>query len=257
MTGQSLTAIIQNFWSVQMDNKTSSIIDKVQKLLALSQSSNANEAAAAAAAANKLIDQYRLSEADLSSSSLENDSLVEDNKFVYSTGRIVPWKSNLIITLASHYGCAIFNSISFSPSGRRESNYKLIGKQSDIQITHYMFNWLSMECQRLSEKEAYGKGRVFVSSYCQGFVAGIRHQLIKSREEAKQNATTSAIVKIDSREQEAKHLMNKLYNLKNYKASSASRIDPRAFDAGLDRGKSIHLGKGLDSSTSCKMLNQA
>ena len=44
---------------------TAAIIEKVQKLLALSQSQNANEAAAAAAAANKLIDQYRLSESDL------------------------------------------------------------------------------------------------------------------------------------------------------------------------------------------------
>lgn len=237
-----------------MDNKTSSIIDKVQKLLALSQSSNANEAAAAAAAANKLIDQYRLSEADLSSSIVENDPLVEDSDYIYSTGRIVPWKSNLIITLAKHYGCALFNSLNFI-SGRKQSNYKLIGKKSDIQITHYMFNWLLLECQRLSEKEAYGKGRVFVQSYCQGFVAGIRHQLIKSREEVKQSATTSSIIKIDSREQEANQMMNRLYNLKNSKASNASRLDPRAFDAGLDRGKSIHLGKGLDSSTPYKMLN--
>lgn len=45
----------------------SPIIEKVQKLLSLSKSSNAHEAAAATAAANKLIDQHRLTMADLDS----------------------------------------------------------------------------------------------------------------------------------------------------------------------------------------------
>jgi len=226
-------------------SKIDSIIEKVQKLLALAKSSNINEAAAATAAANKLIDQYRLSEADLSLSS-EDDQLIEDDGFVYETGRIVPWKNSLAITLAKHYGCAMFNSTVY-PNGRKVSRYKLIGKKSDIQITKYMFSWLTAECQRLVEKEAQGKGKIFSQSYCQGFVSGVSQQLTISREAAKQEASSAAIVKIDSREQEAIHFMNQNYNLKANKASSASRIDPRAFDAGMNKGKSIHLGNGLDT----------
>jgi hypothetical protein len=234
-----------------MTNKISGIIDKVQKLLALSHSSNANEAAAAAAAANKLIDQYRLSEADLSSS--DEDPLIEDDGFIYETGRIVPWKNSLAVSLATHYGCAIFNSVSYH-TGRKVSHYKLIGRKSDIQLTRYMFNWLSMECSRLSEKEAYGQGRVFVASYCQGFVAGVKQQLVNSRNEVKQNATSAAIIKIDAREQEANAFMNKLYKLKNTKNVSASQIDPRAFDAGMNRGKNIHLGGAIAEGSGTKML---
>lgn len=231
-----------------MDTKINSVIDKVQKLLALSKSSNVNEATAAAAAANKLIDQYRLSEADIATSDTEIDPLIEDDGFIYETGRIVPWKSSLVITLAKHYGCALFNSTHF-PNGRQVSRYKLVGRTSDIQITKYMFNWLMMECQRLSEKEARGKGRVFAASYCQGFVAGVKQQLMKSREEAKQQASQASIIKIDAREQEAHELMNKLHKLRSNKSQSASQINPYAFDAGMNRGKSIHLGGAMNSSS--------
>lgn len=231
----------------------SSVIEKVQKLLALSKSSNANEAAAAAAAANRLIDQYRLSEADFATNESEIDPLIEDDGFIYETGRIVPWKSSLVIALAKHYGCALFNA-THHPNGRQVSRYKLIGRTSDIQITKYMFNWLMMECQRLSEKEARGKGRVFASSYCQGFVAGVRQQLIKSREEAKQQASQSAIIKIDAREQEARDLMNKLHNLRTNRSQSAAQINPYAFDAGMNRGKSIHLGQAMSSGSGVKLL---
>lgn len=232
--------------------KISSIIEKVQKLLALSKSSNANEAATAAALANKLIDQYRLSEADIHQES--DDPLIEDSNTIYETGRIVPWKNNLVVALAKHYGCAIYNSLTF-PNGRKVSHYKLIGRQSDIQITNYMFSWLTMECQRLSEQEAHGKGRVFVSSYCQGFVRGVIEQLNQSRKEAQSTATSSAIIKIDAREQDAKDFMNSKYNLKNYKTHSAARIDPSAFNAGMNRGKSIHLGGAVSAASGIKMLS--
>lgn len=231
----------------------SSVISKVQKLLSLANSSNANEAATAAALANKLIDQYRLSSADYSVSETEIDPLIEDNDYIYETGRIVPWKSSLVVVLAKHYGCALFNS-AYYPNGRKVSRYKLVGRNSDIEITKYMFNWLMLECQRLSENEARGKGRVFASSYCQGFVVGIRQQLFKSRQEAKMGASESSIVKIDSREAEANQFMNKMHNLRKTNASSSMRLDANAFHAGVDRGKSLHLGQSMGSGCKVKML---
>ena len=48
------------------DQKRNKILDRVKKLLALSTSSNVNEAATAAAAAQKLMLEHRLTEADVS-----------------------------------------------------------------------------------------------------------------------------------------------------------------------------------------------
>lgn len=236
-----------------MDSKFNSIIEKVQKLLALSKSSNANEAASAAALANKLIDLYRLSEADITSTDDSSDPLIEDDGFIYETGRIIPWKSNLVVHLAKHYGCAVYNSIVY-PNGRKSSRFKLVGRTTDISIAKYMFSWLSMECQRLSEIEARGKGKVFAASYCQGFVSGVAEQLRISRNEAKMSASNEAIVKIDARYSEAENFMNRLHNLKSDKSKSAAQIDPSAFHAGKDRGKSIHLGAAMNSASGVRML---
>ncbi len=225
------------------------VIAKVQRLLSLSSSSNANEAAAAMNAANKLIDQYRLSEADLSSNHSDLDPMMEDSDSIYETGRINPWKSTLVVVLAKHYGCAVFNNMTF-PNGRKVSHYKLVGRKSDIAIVRYFFAYLMAECQRLCEKEAHGKGKVFANSYCFGFVAGIKQQLLESRKEAEKEATGNAIVAINRREEESKNFMNQLYRLKQSKGSSQSQTDYRAYSQGLEQGKSIHLGHGLNSGNS-------
>jgi uncharacterized protein DUF2786 len=48
-----------------MDAKLQVVIEKIKRLRSLSSSSNINEATTAAALANNLLDQYRLSEADI------------------------------------------------------------------------------------------------------------------------------------------------------------------------------------------------
>jgi len=224
------------------------VISKVKKLLSLANSSNANEAANAAALANRLIDQYRLSTADIAEETGDIDPLMEDEGFVYETGRIIPWKQSLVTTLARHYGCAVFNSVTY-PNGRKVSRFKLVGRKSDIAIVNYMFSYLSAECARLCEKEAYGQGKVFAASYCAGFVAGIGEQLNTSRKEAQAAASSNAIVAINNLQKEAADFMNSLYRLKSVKGGSSARTDFGAFTAGMRQGRNTHLGAGLNAST--------
>jgi hypothetical protein len=231
-----------------MDSKLSSVIERVQKLLALSKSSNVNEAANAAAAANKLIDQYRLSEADLSVEQQASDPMVEDDGYIYETGKVTQWKASLVRSLAAHYGVAHYNDNHF-PEGRKVSRFKLIGRTNDIQIVRYMFTWLSLECQRLADSQAKGLGRVFVSSYCEGFVQGVAIQLRASRQEVKQTATTSAIIKLDARLQESQDFMYGIHtNLRKTKSYSHAQRDSLAFAAGQQQGQRVHLGSALGGS---------
>jgi hypothetical protein len=224
-----------------------SIISKVNKLLALSKSANINEASAAAAAANKLIDAYRLQECDLEIDIESSDPVEEDTDYLYESGKITAWKSSLANILVRHYGCACYNDCGYA-TGRKVSRYKLVGKRSDIGIIRYMFSYLTAEAARLSEKEAKGKGRVFVASYCMGFVRGVDEQLKKSRVEAQKDATSAAIVKIDGRASAARAELYRLHtNLRSGKATSHSQIDPRAFDMGKAKGSNLHLGASLNS----------
>lgn len=230
-----------------MESRLSAVIEKVQKLLALSKSANPNEAAAAAAAANRLIDQHRLSESDLSVEQAEVDPMVEDDGYIYESGKITQWKAMLVRILARHYGVAHYND-NYYPEGRKVSRFRLLGRTSDIQITRYMFTWLMNECQRLADAQAKGLGRVFVSSYCEGFVNGVAIQLNASRKEAQKDATTTAIIKLDARLKESEDFMYATHNLKKTKSVSYGQRNMMAFAAGEQQGKSIHLGQSLGTS---------
>lgn len=224
------------------------VIDKVKKLRSLTHSSNAHEAANAAAAANKLIDAYRLSEHDISVENGELDPIIEDDSYIYETGRIIPWKNVLIHVLTTHYGVAHYIDACY-PEGRKVSKFKLVGRTSDIHIVRYMFAWLIAECQRLADAQVKGHGRVAVASYCEGFVTGLASQLQASRKEAQQAASSEAIIKLDARLQESRNFMyQKHSNMKHVKTKSHSQRDVGAFIAGQQQGKNIHLGAAMGGS---------
>lgn len=223
----------------------SAVVDRVQKLRALSKSSNANEAAAAAAAANKLIDAYRLSEADLELQGQVEEPIEEDGGHIYETGKITRWKHCLVSALVDHYGLYVWNDICF-PKGRQVSRYRLVGRKSDITVAKYMFAWLTAECQRLADLYAKGQGRVYVASFCSGFVNGVSLQLNASRQEVQKNASAGALIKINARSAAAEEFCLTLRkNLKKGKSFSQSQVDINAFLEGRETGKNLHLGSSL------------
>jgi hypothetical protein len=242
-----------------MDN-ISPIIEKVQKLLALAKSSNAGEAANAAAAANKLIDQYRLSVADLEYKGQAEEPVEEDQSFIYETGKVTRWKVELIDALVKHYGLYVWNDADWS-SGRMYTRYRLVGRKSDITIAKYLYSWLSVECQRLVGLYANGQsssrsaGRIYVASYCDGFVAGIKHQLAVSRSEVQKDSTSEALVKINARCGLSKDYAHSIHKLSESKSYSRHRVNKEAFTNGEISGKNIHLGASMNAVSS-KLLGK-
>ena len=239
---------------------TSSILEKVRKLLSLSQqSASANEAAAAAGQANKIMDKYRLSMADVELSQASPEGIEDDmREALYETGRIIPWKSALVSVLCHHYGVAHWiDHARTQEKGRKYSEFRMAGRRSDMEMVRYMFTWLMAECLRLSDIEAKGKGHVYVFSYCEGFVAGVQSQLASSREEAKQEAqiSSAALVKFDQRFAEAKDWMDKKHNLVYRTHTSYRRQDAQGYMSGKTRGENVHLGASLGPAKT-KMLGR-
>ncbi len=237
-------------------NSLQSVIDKVQKLLALSKkNANVHESAAAMAAANKLIDEYRLSESQLDS--FQEEEILEDQDNVYECSRITSWKSELVCGLAKHYGCCIINKKSY-----RKNNYKLIGRQSDINIVKYMFSWLILEIDRLSQiassNENYNKssGKIFANSFCIGAVRGVIDQLKKSRQDITTSSNLTGIVKLDERYNQSNNFLKQMYNTKKSVSYNKSLIDERAYINGKSKGSNIHLGAGLNAANGVRLLNQ-
>lgn len=77
----------------------------------------------------------------------------------------------------------------------------------------------------------------------------------RSREEVKKSATSTAIVKIDSRTEEADDYMHKLHkDLRTTTSYSYRRTNLLAYDAGKTRGSNIHLGASLGTGKAPKLL---
>jgi hypothetical protein len=237
----------------------SSILDKIRQLRTLSQSSNINEATAAAAAADRLISKHRISEAEISiANNVANLSAKEAEFVLYETARVTAWKQSLAMNLAHHYGCAMWIDLKY-PNNRKVSNFRLVGVEDDMEICRYMFSWLTSEIERLSKTNCAGMGHVFSQSYCSGAVSGIRSQLdlLKQEEKvsAQQAGQTTALACLDERINKAKEAMYSLHkNLKRVKTHSNRQYDANAYNLGVNVGKSIHLGKVMNSSSENKML---
>ncbi len=109
-----------------------------------------------------------------------------------------------------------------------------------------MFALLVLACDRLSEN-LKGQGHIFIASFCIGFVDGIAEQLKLSRAEVAKTVDSTAMIKLNSRQEEANIKMKELYpKLFTSKGRSKSHIDRNAHHMGVESGKNIHLGSSLN-----------
>jgi hypothetical protein len=234
-----------------------SVIERINKLRALSKSDNVNEAASAAAAANKLIDQHRLSESELEREDFEKEIIIRDNTPLYECARITQWRATLTGVLAKHYSCAIYNSTGF-----RLNRYTLVGRKSDIDIVHYMYAWLSSEIERLSASASKGKnfdrsrGRVFAGSFSLGAVDGIGQQLNASRKEAAVDASATALVRLEARWAEADAFLHNTVDKLVKPKQKPVMVNLNAYDKGIITGKNLHLGAKLNQAQGVKLLGE-
>lgn len=88
------------------------VIEKIKKLRALAQSTNAHEAANAAAAAERLLQEHRLSEAELEANDVETVGGAEEDAAPVDTlgEKITRWKDLLLAALCRGHGCSWYFS---------------------------------------------------------------------------------------------------------------------------------------------------
>jgi len=216
------------------------VLQKVRRLRALATSSNVHEAAAAAAAADRLIQEHRLSEAELESAGGPCEAIGEDATPLETfAGRVTQWKSLLGNVLAKHYGCA-----SYLDQHGCTTTVRIIGRPSDIVAVRDMYAWLTLEIERLAAANA--RGRAGKNAYRLGAVMGISRGLRQSRAttpETKAPAGSTAMV-LEARTAEADRWMTAAHKL-GASTSKLSVSDLASFSRGRADGANIHLGASL------------
>lgn len=228
-----------------------SILFKVQKLLNMTQANGASihEAEIAAAAAQRLMTQHRISVADLGRDTGES---IHNKNFLYAGERVVTWKSSLGLVLCEVNGCKMY--IQHTQSGIQ---FQVIGRDSDIQIVTYFFNYLCNEIERLSKVEKVkhgGHGKTWTNSFKMGATNSIISRLKQANKAVRAETTSStALVKVDMKDAEVVAWAKDNLKLRSTAKPTVS-LDGSAYNRGRDAGNKIQLNKGVGGKTEPKQL---
>ena len=141
------------------------IADKVEKLLALSKSSNEHEAALVLENANKLLMKYNMEMADITDYDVNN--IIK--KSVMTAGRIMQWKTIMMQSVMELNNCDI---LIHSIRGGDKTIFA-IGKKQNIDVSLSMYDYLEKTMKRKMRKERpYDK-----PSFRLGFAITIAHRI--------------------------------------------------------------------------------
>jgi hypothetical protein len=133
------------------NNEQKRLSEKIKKLLALSESSNENEALLAAAKAKEMLERYNLSLADI-----ETCEIVEKN---YDTGksRMPGWLLQLGASVARGFNCDIYyrrkEGNGLHGTSKITTNICFVGTDLDTEIAEYVFEYLRKTVESVTAKK--------------------------------------------------------------------------------------------------------
>lgn len=214
------------------------IIDRVRKLLALSQSSNANEAALAAAKAQALLQHYNL---ELSQVQLKENFGPEYIKKITQTKRQI-WTKSLLEVLCSYNFCS---SVYVLGTGM----CSIVGEKHNIEVVEYLHTYLVRELVDMANK-AYEEtdGRIPKITWKDSFFYGAIHSIRDRLEEQKQrfeqesNQTRSLVVVKD---EELEAALRKFYP-KVRKAPPKRIYANDGYAKGRESGQRVLLQRAIE-----------
>lgn len=149
------------------------IISKIQRLLALSKSSNENESQNAMIMAQRLLIKYKLSIKEVELYKKEDVKVGENRTGIKFRGS--NWKSNLAQVIANNFGCYLF----YKTNRTREICF--YGKEGDVTICNIMLEYaiksVNQNGDKLIKKLKQDKRRKHFNrikdDYALGFIKGL------------------------------------------------------------------------------------
>jgi hypothetical protein len=232
------------------------IVERIRRLLALSESSNVNEAAAAAAKAAELMAKHQIDQATLDAEVDAPDEPVEAEDLLALGGKAQPWKMMLASSLASANGCATYTQVR---SGRqRIVTTRIVGPKRGADTVRYMLAYLQNEVERLlkadvdQQRNGWAKlgagfnARSYAGSFRLGAACEIAKRIRESSDAvsvaARSTASAGAIVRVDRAGERLADAMAALGLEKPTTRPTYSNSS--AFKAGAQAGAGVALGSG-------------
>lgn len=213
------------------------LIEKIQKLLALAESPNENEARAAAEKANALLIEHNLSMQE-----------VENAQFNYTNDTLHEGKSMMTefkyigSIIQKHFFCRVVVSRS-----RRERKTTLLiaGEKTNVEVAKYIWAFLNRTYKDLwdKHKKATGLGQSSRQAYFVGLSEGLSEQLTVQRKKIEDDRAL-----VLKRNPELDKFMQKEFGRTGTYSTSSGRQDAEAQAAGREHGKAIQIRRGVTST---------
>jgi Protein of unknown function (DUF2786) len=224
--------------------KTKTIIEKIKKLLALSESNNEHEAQRAAEMASRLLALHNLELTDLEKSEVTEETILE-------TGRLIHWERLLIVETAHFYDCE-----ALLQRGHRRSVLSLIGSPASVATSRHMIDYFKGSVKRLLKEHKNHCQIESNAQYCYGVAVRIGLRLQNKKEELLENGfaadtdigAISAIV-IQTQSEKEKANIEKFIQEKHYTATFKEPkildIEDPNFLLGFVHGVDINLDRQI------------
>ncbi|WP_405291933.1 DUF2786 domain-containing protein [Methanobrevibacter sp.] len=211
------------------------IISKINKLMALTSSSNEHESAKAAEMAFKLMEENHISMSDLNAAQIQEDLGEIGATTLNAVTKLTIWEKQLGAVIANH-----FDSISFNRRRPHPTHYGwwvysmgFIGHESNRITCEIMYEWLRKLIQREANKTFPDYARR--QSFCIGAVNSL---VEKYYEEKKEDKNETGLVVYD----EVRKWADDNMNMKT-KKSRVPSVYSSALQAGASMGNNLSLNK--------------
>lgn len=159
------------------DDEIKKVIQKIQKLLALSKSDNEHEAIVASLMAQKMLAKHDIDIQMVDGTDGDNNGEIKSEKIPTTVGKGNKWKYSLANIIADNYRCKCY-------SENNDTIY-FYGAKQDIVIARRVYAYLFNVCKRLGKayekeiREQKGTAGGIYNSYCMGFIKGVNAELTK------------------------------------------------------------------------------
>lgn len=222
--------------SLNEASKTSNVLEKIKKLLALSESSNINEAQSALLKAQKLMREYGISGEEDSSKKIYRIILTKYNNFTTEISSIIQ-----IVKKISNCWVALFHE------GGTSIAYAH-GTKTECELASYLFDYLQRELAyhfNVAKKEhklSYGAKK--------SFYIGVETEMMSKLRKQEAESQNNALVCYDAKNEEAsKELIYK--SQKFTKKSRSNEIsNTGAYLSGRETGRNLRIQNGITGSNS-------
>lgn len=226
------------------------VLDRVRKLLARAADSGSSETEVkvAAAEAQRLMQEHKLSEADVTEAVSDGSGIVDLP--AGSEGFMASWKFALVTSVARAFFC---EAVGLRIGPRRK--VRIVGRREDAEVVLSVMSFLTKEIERLAEEFSRLPDELFLieevmegtdkrrrmEAYRSGLASGVASTLKAQAEEFRRRGAREAALVLRSAEAVREHLLGKFGESREGARVAEEIRRMSSFELGVERGRRIKL----------------